>query len=348
MRRIGLLGGMSWESSAEYYRLLNELVRERLGGLRVGGVPALLGRTSRRSRRCRPRAGGRRPARGWPTAARVAGGGRRRPAAAVHEHDAQGRRRGREAARRSRCCTSATPPPTPYDGRGSARVGLLGTAFTMEQDFYRDRLASHGLTVLVPEAEDRALVHRVIYDELCVGVVRPTPPAGRTSTWSAGSPTPAPRGSCWAAPRSSCSSRRTTSTCRCSPPPGCTSRPPSTRPSTRRLDTALDAARRSKPFLLLGTRDEDAAADNEYDAFLRFSGLEESTLHRVRMERRPLGPSTSTTGRGSSSAAARSTPATRTPPSRRCSTAWSASSRTCSTSWWRATSRSSAPATASA
>jgi aspartate/glutamate racemase len=54
---------------------------------------------------------------------------------------------------------------------GLSRVGLLGTAFTMEQDFYRDRLASHGLEVLVPEAEDRALVHRVIYQELCLGVV---------------------------------------------------------------------------------------------------------------------------------------------------------------------------------
>ncbi len=54
---------------------------------------------------------------------------------------------------------------------GVGTVGLLGTAFTMEQDFYRDRLASHGLTVLVPEDDDRAVVHRVIYDELVLGVV---------------------------------------------------------------------------------------------------------------------------------------------------------------------------------
>ena len=51
-------------------------------------------------------------------------------------------------------------------------VGLLGTAFTMERAFYRDRLAGHGLRVLVPDAADRAEVHRVIYDELCLGVVR--------------------------------------------------------------------------------------------------------------------------------------------------------------------------------
>ncbi|SFB22509.1 aspartate racemase [Cellulomonas marina] len=55
---------------------------------------------------------------------------------------------------------------------GVATVGLLGTAFTMEQAFYRDRLEGHGLRVLVPDAEDRAEVHRVIYDELCRGVVR--------------------------------------------------------------------------------------------------------------------------------------------------------------------------------
>jgi aspartate racemase len=54
---------------------------------------------------------------------------------------------------------------------GLSTIGLLGTAFTMEQSFYRDRLASHGLTVLVPEAEGRALIHSVIYDELCLGVI---------------------------------------------------------------------------------------------------------------------------------------------------------------------------------
>ena len=56
---------------------------------------------------------------------------------------------------------------------GLSTVGLLGTAFTMEQDFYRNRLARHGLRVLVPDAADRAEVHRIIYDELCLGVVRP-------------------------------------------------------------------------------------------------------------------------------------------------------------------------------
>lgn len=56
---------------------------------------------------------------------------------------------------------------------GLSTVGLLGTAFTMEQAFYRDRLAGHGLTVLVPDEPDRVEVHRVIYDELCRGIVAP-------------------------------------------------------------------------------------------------------------------------------------------------------------------------------
>ena len=55
---------------------------------------------------------------------------------------------------------------------GLTTVGLLATGFTMEQDFYRDRLAGHGLTVLIPDADDRAAVHRIIYDELCRGVIR--------------------------------------------------------------------------------------------------------------------------------------------------------------------------------
>ena len=55
---------------------------------------------------------------------------------------------------------------------GLHTVGLLATGFTMEQDFYRNRLAAHGLTVLVPDAADRAEVHRIIYDELCLDIVR--------------------------------------------------------------------------------------------------------------------------------------------------------------------------------
>ena len=57
-------------------------------------------------------------------------------------------------------------------GAGVRRVGLLGTGFTMAQPFYADRLRSHGLDVIVPSADDQATVHRIIYDELCLGVIR--------------------------------------------------------------------------------------------------------------------------------------------------------------------------------
>ncbi|WP_189176986.1 aspartate/glutamate racemase family protein [Streptomyces lasiicapitis] len=170
MKTIGLIGGMSWESSAEYYRLLNELVRERLGGLH--------------SARCvlhsvdfaeieRLQVAGE-----WERAGDVL-------AAAAKGLEAAG-------ADLVLICTntmhkvagqveSVLSVPLLHLGdataeavraAGERRVGLLGTAFTMEQDFYRDRLASHGLEVLVPDEAGRDVVHRVIYEELCLGVVR--------------------------------------------------------------------------------------------------------------------------------------------------------------------------------
>ena len=169
MKRIGLLGGMSWESSAEYYRLVNELVRERLGGLHSAecllfSVDFATVETLQAEGR-------------WEEAGRLLS-----EAAAVLE---------RGGADIVVLCTNTmhkvaeavqTGLSVPLlhlgdttaravVGAGVGRVGLLGTAFTMEQDFYRDRLTSFGLDVVVPGADDRALVHRVIYDELCVGVV---------------------------------------------------------------------------------------------------------------------------------------------------------------------------------
>ncbi|QGV80266.1 aspartate/glutamate racemase family protein [Streptomyces ficellus] len=169
MKTIGLIGGMSWESSAEYYRLLNQLVRERLGGLH--------------SARCilhsvdfaeieRLQVSGE-----WEQAGEVLAEAARGLAAAGADlllictntmHKVAGQVR------------DAVPVPLLHLGDATAEavraaglktVGLLGTAFTMEQTFYRDRLAEHGLTVLIPEARERAEVHRIIYEELCLGVV---------------------------------------------------------------------------------------------------------------------------------------------------------------------------------
>jgi aspartate racemase len=169
MRTIGMLGGMSCESSALYYQLTNQLVRERLGGLhsarcllysldfaevehlQVAGRWRQAGELLAGAALSLQGAGAELLVLCTNTMHRVAD----QVQAAVripllHIGDATA-----DAVRRA----------------GLATVGLLGTAFTMEQRFYRDRLAGHGLTVLTPPAADRALVHRVIYDELCRGAI---------------------------------------------------------------------------------------------------------------------------------------------------------------------------------
>jgi aspartate racemase len=170
MRTIGLIGGMSWESTAEYYRLVNEFTRDRLGGLH--------------SARCvlhsvdfaeieQLQAQGH-----WAEAGEVLAGAARSLEAAgadmvllctntMHKvADAV------EAAVSVPLLHLADVTADAVRAAGLRRVGLLGTAFTMEQDFFRDRLAAGGLDVRVPDAAARAVVHRVIYEELCLGVVR--------------------------------------------------------------------------------------------------------------------------------------------------------------------------------
>lgn len=167
---IGLIGGMSWESTAEYYRLANELVRERLGGLHSA---RLLVASVDFADVERLQAAG-----DWEAAGALLAGvalSLERAGAEVlllctntmHKVAPQ-----IEAATSVPFLHLADATAAAVRAAGIRRVGLLGTAFTMEQDFYRERLASHGLQVQVPEAADRALIHRVIYDELCCGVVR--------------------------------------------------------------------------------------------------------------------------------------------------------------------------------
>ncbi|MBF9067402.1 aspartate/glutamate racemase family protein [Streptacidiphilus fuscans] len=169
MRTIGLLGGMSWESTAEYYRIVNESVRERLGGLH--------------SARCvvysvdfaeveRLQTEGR-----WEEAGALLADAARSLEAAGAEVVVLCTNTMHKVAD---AITDAVSVPLLHladataaavRAQGLRRVGLLGTAFTMEQSFYRDRLAGHGLVVDVPGPQARASVHRVIYDELCLGVV---------------------------------------------------------------------------------------------------------------------------------------------------------------------------------
>ncbi|GAA0654768.1 aspartate/glutamate racemase family protein [Kitasatospora atroaurantiaca] len=170
MKTIGLLGGMSWESTAEYYRLLNELTRDRLGGLHSAKCVlysvdfAEIERLQVEGR--------------WAEAGEVLASAAKALEAAGAElllictntmHKVAGQV---EAAVQVPLLHLADTTAAAVRAAGLRRVGLLGTAFTMEQDFYRGRLAGHGLEVLVPDQDGRAVVHRIIYDELCRGVIR--------------------------------------------------------------------------------------------------------------------------------------------------------------------------------
>jgi aspartate racemase len=172
MKTIGLIGGMSWESSAEYYRILNQGVRDRLGP--TASARCLLWSFD------------------FSEIERL-----------QHEGDWSGLTdRMTDAARRLETagadllliCTNtmhrmadavqqavaipllhiADPTAGRIKAAGLRRIGLIGTAFTMEHDFYKGRLAAmHGLDVLVPGEAERATVHRIIYEELVAGVINP-------------------------------------------------------------------------------------------------------------------------------------------------------------------------------
>mgnify|MGYP001312291571 CR=1 FL=1 len=170
MRMIGMLGGMSWESTAQYYRLANELVRDRLGGVHSARV--LLDSVDFAVIETLQVAGE------WEAAGRLladraraleAGGAELLVLCTNTMHKVAD---AIEQAVSVPLLHLADVTAQAVRLAGLERVGLLGTAFTMEQDFYRDRIASHGIEVLVPGAGDREIVHRIIYDELVRGVVR--------------------------------------------------------------------------------------------------------------------------------------------------------------------------------
>jgi len=170
MKTLGLIGGMSWESSAQYYRLINEAVRHRLGGAHsaqlllwsvdFAGIKQL-------------QHDGRWDVLGdhmLDAARRLQAGGAELLVICTNTMHTL-------AARIEAQCPLpllhiADPTAAAIRQAGLRRVGLLGTAFTMEQAFYRDRLQDRfGLQVLVPEADDRRIVHDIIYQELIAGVV---------------------------------------------------------------------------------------------------------------------------------------------------------------------------------
>ena len=160
---------MSWQSSAEYYRLANELVRDRLGGLHSARLVLLsVDFADIETLQVAGR---------WAEAGALLADAASRLEAAgadllvlctntMHKVADQ-----IDAAVGIPLVHLADATADAVHRAGLGVVGLLGTAFTMEQAFYRDRLAANGLMVLVPGEADRATVHRVIYDELCLGVV---------------------------------------------------------------------------------------------------------------------------------------------------------------------------------
>jgi len=170
MKTVGLIGGMSWESTVTYYQLLNEGVKNVLGGLHSAKVllysvdffevEALMSRGE------------------WDKAADLLGG----VAARLEQAGADMilictntlHRVAPEVQSRIRVplVHIAEAAAEALVARGISRVGLLGTKYTMTLDFYRDKLIERGIEVLIPEGDDIDLVNRVIFEELCLGVVK--------------------------------------------------------------------------------------------------------------------------------------------------------------------------------
>jgi aspartate racemase len=170
MRLLGVLGGMSWTSTEAYYRGLNEGVAARLGGLHSARL--VLHSVDFDPVARAQHAGD------WDATAGILGEAAAGLAAAGAEalilatntmHRVAG---ALEETAGIPLLHIADPTATALLAAGHRRVGLLATRFTMEEGFYVDRLRDRGLDVVVPEAEDRTLVHHIIYDELVVDVVR--------------------------------------------------------------------------------------------------------------------------------------------------------------------------------
>ncbi len=171
MKTIGLIGGMSWESTQEYYRFLNEGVKEELGGLNSAKI-LLYSFNFQEIEELQHRGE-------WDTL--------------THEMVEAARKLQQGGADLIAICTNTMHRMAPemervldipllhiadaagreIERRGLKRVALLGTNFTMTEDFYRGRLLEKfGIEVVVPEEAEREVVHNIIYDELCRGIIR--------------------------------------------------------------------------------------------------------------------------------------------------------------------------------
>ncbi|MCX0440778.1 aspartate/glutamate racemase family protein [Aeromonas veronii] len=171
MKCIGLLGGMSWESTVSYYQALNRGVRAQLGGLHSARV--LLNSVDFAGIERLQHAGD------WPATARLLAAEARKLQDGGADFLLIGTNTMHKVAPEIEAAIDipllhiADATAAKLQADGITRVGLLGTRFTMEQDFYKGRLQDRfGLAVLVPDEAGRERVHRIIYDELCLGEIR--------------------------------------------------------------------------------------------------------------------------------------------------------------------------------
>lgn len=171
MKTVGIIGGMSWESTAKYYQWLNEGVRERLGGLHSAKV--VLTSVD------------------FDQIEKLQAADKWDDAGDILAHEAIKLQRAGvdfvllatntmhrvadkiESAIEIPFVHLASATAEKITSAGLSKVGLLGTIYTMERDFYKGRLSQQGLEVVIPQPDSRAMVHRVIYDELCLGKINP-------------------------------------------------------------------------------------------------------------------------------------------------------------------------------
>ena len=172
MKTIGLIGGLSWESSLLYYRLINNAVKQRLRGLHSAQL--LLYSVDFAPIEKLQHAGD------WEAAGEILVDAARRLEAGGADFFLIGTNTMHHVAEVVSAAVAipllhiadATVEVLKQDG--VKRIGLLGTAFTMELDFYRSRIsAQHGIEVVVPDLHDRQMVHDIIYQELCLGQIEP-------------------------------------------------------------------------------------------------------------------------------------------------------------------------------
>ena len=170
MKTIGLIGGMSWESTLEYYRVMNETVKERLGGLHSAKIVMYSVEFAEVERLQHAGQWDRLTDMMIDAARRVERGGADCVLIGTNTmhlmaEDVEGNI-GIPLLHIGDATAEAVKE------RGITKVGLLGTQFTMEKAFYREKLAGHGLDVVIPQKEQRDALHRIIYDELCRGIIR--------------------------------------------------------------------------------------------------------------------------------------------------------------------------------